>query len=236
MRVFSVLDNLVLRAASKRLSAPRSLKHFRFNAGESFWGHGDELRYVLFPLDGVISLRVPVGPGKEVETLVVGREGFAEIATIVGATRSRTAAVAVTPGEAVGMSIETFRSYLSQRVFRGAAEGYSRLCLVIMEGISACNRVHGIDAIVAGRLLHLQDRTQRESFEITQDAFARFLGVRRASISRAANHIQKHAAIHYDRRGRLTIVSRERLESLACPCYHAMKAEFDSFVHTRGGL
>jgi CRP-like cAMP-binding protein len=236
MPLSSTLDNLVLRAASKRLPPPRSWKHFLFEAGERFWEEDDELRYVLFPLSGVLSLRVSTGPRKQVETLLVGREGFAEVATIVGATRARAAAVALTSGEALGMTPETFRSYLGQRHFRSAAEAYSRVCLDILERISACNRVHGIDSLVAGRLLHMQDRTGRQSFEITQDAFSRQLGVRRASVSRAANQIQKLGAIHYDRRGRLAIVDRGRLETLACPCYHALKGQFDAFVQSRGGL
>jgi CRP-like cAMP-binding protein len=235
MRLYSVLDNLVLRAAAKRLPAPRSLKHFKFEAGERFWGEDDEVRYVLFPLDGVVSLRVSAGPSKEVETMVVGREGFAEIGSMLGAIRARASAVAITSGEALGMSLETFRAYLRHRAFRSAAEAYCRVGLVILEHISACNRVHGIDAIVAGRLLHMQDRTGRQAFEITQDALARQLGVRRASVSRAANYIQKQGAICYDRRGRLTIVDRGRLESLACTCYQAMKAELDGLVDARGG-
>lgn len=226
----------MLRAASKRLPPPRNLKHFQFEAGDRLWAEDDELRYVLFPLDGVVSMRVAAEPRKEVETLLVGREGFAEVGTILGATRARTSAVALTAGEALGMGTDTFRAYLGNRGFRTAAEAYSRLCLVLLERISVCNRVHGIDAIVAGRLLHLLDRTERQVFDITQDVFAKQLGVRRASVSRAANQLQKHSAIQYDRRGRLTVLNRERLESHACSCYQAAKAELEAFVDSRGGL
>jgi CRP-like cAMP-binding protein len=236
MRIISTPDNLVLRALAKRLPKPRSFRHLKLEAGDCLWTEGEELRSVLFPLDGLVSLRVAAGGSKQVETLLVGREGFAEVNAILGATRLRASAFALTGGEAVTMPVETFRSCLTHRQFRLAAESYARLSLVTLERISVCNRVHGIDALVAGRLLHMQDRTARQSFDITQDALAKQLGVRRASVSRAATQLQKHAAIHYDRRGRLTLVSRDRIESLTCPCYRVLKAEFDTFVQARGGL
>lgn len=238
MRLYSVLDNLVLRAVSKgkRLPVGRKLKHIKFEAGDRFWEENEQLPCVLFPLAGVVSLRIAAGAHKQVETVVVGREGFAEVSALVGATHTRASAVALTSGEGLAMAPDLFRTCLKQSGFRSAAEAYTRLYLVMMERISVCNRVHGIDALCAGRLLLMHDRTGRQSFDITQDAFARQVGVRRASISRAANHLRKHNAIHYDRRGRLTILDRAQLEKFACPCYHSMKSDFDDLVRSRGGL
>jgi len=53
--------------------------------------------------------------------------------------------------------------------------------------------------------------------QVTQDFFSRLLGVRRASVSRAAARLQKQGAIQYDRRGRLTILDRQQLGKAACP-------------------
>jgi hypothetical protein len=230
--------NLLLRVASraKRRDLERKLKHVVFEAGQQIWPAGVNIPYALFPLRGIISLQMPSPPAKQVGIAVVGREGFALASLHLGASETELIAIGITPGEAVTMPPDVFRGFLTNAGFKVAIERYIRLYLVMVSNISVCNRIHGIDELFVGRLLLIQDRTESESFQLTQEFLSRLLGVRKASISRAAVRLQRHGAIEYDRRGRLRILDRHQLEKLGCSCYDAMKAEFDRFTKSLGGI
>src|SRR5437868_6615576 len=221
--------NLLLRAASsaKRPRLDRKLKHVMFEAGQQIWPADVNIPYALFPLRGVISLQMSPHTEKPVEIAVVGREGFAVASLHLGAQKTGLIATGITPGEAVTMTPDLFRGYVTNAGFKAAVEHYIRLYLVMLSNISVCNRIHGIDQIFIGRLLLIQDRTQTDAFQLTQEFLSGLLGVRKASISRAAVQLQRHGVIEYDRRGRLKILDRRQLEKLSCSCYHTIKAEFD---------
>jgi CRP-like cAMP-binding protein len=204
--------------------------------GERLWTSGAPIPYVLFPVRGVVSLQIAADEGKQADIGLVGREGCAEVSCLLGAGQTRTIAVALTAGEAIVVKPNTFRIWLDDRRFREATERYMQMFLTMLNRISACNRVHKIEKNFIGRLLLMQDRTQSDSFQLTQDFFSRILGVRTATISRAAAALQKQGAIRYDGRGRLTILDRRQLERQACSCYGVIKAEWDDLITALGGF
>jgi CRP-like cAMP-binding protein len=238
MQLYPVPQNLLLRALSRaKAQVPAGkLQHLTFDAGQALWAAEDTAPYAVFPLRGALSLQLSPGGGKMVEIAILGREGFAGVSLIPGAERTRTGAVAISPGEALVMSRETFRKALGTPAFRTAIDRYTQLHVAILAQMVACNRVHVIEKVAVGRLLQVHDRVRAESIQLTQDVFARQLGVRRASISRVVTGLQKNGLITYDRRGRITIVNRPELERQACPCYHRIKSEFDRHVEQQGGL
>ena len=68
------------------------------------------------------------------------------------------------------------------------------------------------------------DRLGTADFVMTQDLVANTLGVRRESITVTATKLQQAGVIHY-RRGHISVLDRERLETRACECYAAVKDE-----------
>jgi CRP-like cAMP-binding protein len=238
MQLYPVPQNLLLRplSRSKGQLAAGKLHHLTFETGQPLWHAGASAPFAVFPLRGVLSLQLSAGGGKFVEVAMVGREGFAGIALFPGSDRAPTSAVAISPGEALAMPAEVFRRALKTPPFRAGIERYTRMFMSMLSQLVVCNRVHVIEKVCVGRLLQIHDRIHGDSFRLTQDLFARHMGVRRASISRAVNGIQKTGAIEYDRRGSMTILDRSELERLACPCYRHVKAEFDRHVEFHGGF
>lgn len=236
MRLNRIPENLLLRSASRAKRVSGRLKHVVFEAGDQLWTSDTPLSYALFPLRGVVSLQVSPYEGKYVEVGLVGPEGFADVTCFLGAETTRLTAMALTAGEAMVMERSLFVAYLSDSRFKEAMQHYMRVFLVMLNRISVCNRAHVIDKTLIGRLLLIQDRTQADSFQLTQDFLSRVFGVRKASISRAAARLQNEGAIRYDRRGRLTIVDRKKLERRACSCYLAIKRETDGLIEATGGF
>jgi Mn-dependent DtxR family transcriptional regulator len=61
------------------------------------------------------------------------------------------------------------------------------------------------------------------------------LGVRRSSVTLAANKLKKMKLIKYTR-GHVTILDRPGLERNSCECYSVTKREFDRLLGTPRGL
>ncbi|WP_245602821.1 Crp/Fnr family transcriptional regulator [Gloeothece verrucosa] len=74
-----------------------------------------------------------------------------------------------------------------------------------------------------------EDRVGAKEFPLTQEFLSQMLGVRRASVSLVAATIQKAGLIQY-RRGQMTIIDRDGLESICCECYGIVKAEFERLL------
>jgi CRP-like cAMP-binding protein len=237
MPPYPVPENLLLRVAArtKPVSAAK-LEHVVFEPGQQLWRAGDTSPYSFFPLRGAISLQLTPSAGKHVEVAIIGNEGFAGVALALGEGETRSSAVALSSGEAFVLPREVFRRALANDAFRESVDRYTDLFIATIANILACSRVHVLEKLCVARLLLIQDRTKADTLHLTQDTFARHLGVRRASVSRAVAGLQRAGAISYDRRGRVTIEDRRHLERLACSCYHRLKAEFDRHVDDYGRL
>ena len=235
MRVAPISENLLLRFVPRQNGTER-LKHVEFDVGEQLWAAEARAGHVLFPIRGVISLQIVERPGKQVEVALVGPEGYTEVPYLFGAQSTQTVAVALTAGEALLMKREEFRAHLTDRRFREGVERYARAFLAMLNWISVCNRIHVFDKTLIGRLLLIYDRTRADSLQLTQDFVSRVLGVRKATISRAAAGLQKAGAIGYDRRGHLFLLDRSVLEQRACSCVKAMRDESDRLISALGGF
>jgi CRP-like cAMP-binding protein len=83
---------------------------------------------------------------------------------------------------------------------------------------AACNAVHHLEQRLARWLLMAYDRLGTCEFGLTQEFLAMILGSTRPTVTVIAGALQKTGLITH-RRGHVTIVDRERLESTSCECY-----------------
>lgn len=91
---------------------------------------------------------------------------------------------------------------------------------------------HRIEQRCARWLLMLHDRLETDEFRLTHKALARLLGVRRATISEVASHLQRQGLVDYQR-GLMTIVNRAGLEQAACECYRIVQRELTRLLAPR---
>jgi hypothetical protein len=65
------------------------------------------------------------------------------------------------------------------------------------------------------------------SLAMTQELIATLVGVRREGITKAAGDLQAAGIISY-RRGHITVLDRQALETSCCDCYAIAKRDFGS--------
>ncbi|MDJ0589396.1 MAG: helix-turn-helix domain-containing protein [Pleurocapsa sp. MO_226.B13] len=91
---------------------------------------------------------------------------------------------------------------------------------------AACNNHHTVKQRTARWLLMLDDRSDEE-LHMTQQLLSQMLGVRRTGITEVASDLQRQGIIDY-RRGKIRILDRPALETIACECYQVLKYQFNA--------
>jgi CRP-like cAMP-binding protein len=186
----------------------------------------DSLRYVFLPTTAVISLMTDLEDGNGVEVGLVGKEGVAGISAVLGAEECKVATV-----QREGTALRMRAADLKEAFTRGGALQLSLLQYLhaLMSQISqsvVCNVRHRIEERFARWLLMMHDRAGSDELNLTHEFIANMLGIRRAGVSEAAEHLKETGVIDYNR-GIIHILDRQGLEGVACECYLTVKEEFD---------
>jgi CRP-like cAMP-binding protein len=190
---------------------------------------------VYFPLDAVLSMAAVDHDGDTVEVGSVGCEGMTGLAVLLGAEQSTSRVEVQVGGQAERMDAAVLQREAGRNDhFRRLLHLYVQAFMTQIAQSTACNRLHSSERRLARWLLICRDRLGRDDMPITHETIAQMLGVRRATVTEAAGDLQRRGANRY-RRGRVTILRRERLEAAACECYRIVREEFDRLLGVRVG-
>jgi len=187
---------------------------------------GNPTAFVLFPMEGFISLLAQVDTGHAIEVGMVGREGMLGIQLALGVATEPMRALVQGPGRALRLSATVFRRELgTDPALRATIDRYVYVLFVQNARAAACLRFHRIEQRLARWLLMSHDRAGGDQFRVTHEFLAYMLGVRRVGVTVAAGAFQRRNLIAYDR-GEMTIVDRIGLESATCGCYARDRAAY----------
>jgi CRP-like cAMP-binding protein len=143
------------------------------------------------------------------------------------AVRGRDTMMQIPGTNAEMMAIADFRRELARgEAFSDALQRYAQGFLALVTYSTACLAAHAVQERCCRWLLMAHDRVHRDDFQLSQEFLAMMLGSTRPTVSVVASTLQKAGYITY-MHGRMTILDRGGLESAACECYRAVKAEYD---------
>jgi CRP-like cAMP-binding protein len=184
---------------------------------------GQRIKQVYFPEEAVVSCLSGTSEGEVIEVAVVGNEGIVGVASLVEDLATFRAVVQI-PGRAFGVNIDVLRKELARyEAVHRIWLHYTCAFLVQLAQMAVCNKFHSVEQRFCRWLLTAHDKTASPSIPMTQEALARVLGTRRASVSGSAGIFQRAGAIRYSR-GKIIILNRKYLEAQACECYETITA------------
>ncbi len=193
--------------------------------GAILYEPGTRLRCIHFPTSAVVSLHHVLESGASAESAGVGYEGVVGIALFMGGNTTPSSATVQIAGsgftlDAAILRPEFARSGAVQRVLLG----YTQLLIAQMTQTAACNRHHSVEQQICRWLLMTLDRVTSREIVVTQEMMAAVLGVRRESVTEVAGDLQRAGVISY-RRGHISVLHREGLNSRVCECYAAVRRQ-----------
>ena len=206
------------------------LERVHLPRGKVLFEAGDLIRHAHFPMNGVVSLLGMTEDGETVEVAMVGTEGMLGVPIVlrVGLTLHRS--MVHIQADALRLSSDILRTEFNRNgQFQDLLLRYTHTLLAQLTQSAVCNRFHTVEARLGRWLLVIYDRVRRETFYLTQEFISHMLGTPRTVVTIAANKLQDAGFIHY-RRGKITILNRQGLESAACECYRVVTNEISRFI------
>ena len=208
------------------------LREVSFEIGETVYLPEQKMEFAYFVNSGIVSWLAAVENGNTVEAGVIGPEGIAGVAIVLGANSTPNQGLAQSDVQVSRIAakdlIAEFRKNgkLSEMILRFVQSMFTQVAQT-----AACNRLHTLDQRLARWLLMTHDRIGESKLPLTQEFLSRMLGVRRAGVSVAANSLRQQGVIDYHR-GDIVVVDRSGIERLSCECYRIVKQEYDAYLAT----
>ncbi len=189
----------------------------------------EPITQVYFPLDALVSLLSVTADGEVIEIGMVGNEGLAGAAALLGWPELPYRTMVHGPGRAGQIELRVLESLtLRYPLLQRLLLRYLHTLLTQLAQAAVCNRFHTTEQRLANWLLASQDRRQAASFPWSRDFLAHLLGADHVSVNQAISNLKKAGLIR-QARGQLTILNRAGLLDKSCECYRLIKAEFDRF-------
>ena len=216
------------QAALARIIPDLDLKPLKMR--QMLQARGEKLDYVVFPLLGVASMVSMGNSGESVEVATIGCEGMVGLPLFLGGERAAVEIFIQVPGEGLHLPAKAFRNHLEREPsLSRTLLLYTQALLTQVAQCSACNCYHSMEARCARWLLQTRDRVGADEFPLTHEFLGLMLGVRRATVTEAAQALQSRGLIRYHR-GVIAVLNGKGLEAAACECYDLINDEFDRLL------
>lgn len=193
--------------------------------GEVLCDAGDPIGHAYFPTTAVLSLIFAGEDGESLEIGAIGNEGVLGVALVMGRMLAPNHVAVQLSGLALRMHAdELCGRFESNKAFHDSLLNYEHTLTAQISQVAVCNQLHALDCRLSRWLLAAYARTHSAELVVTHEFIAGLLGVRRASISIAANRLQDLGLIRYGR-GRVRILNPADLQQHGCECCSSLESD-----------
>lgn len=221
--------NDLLRSLSTQdfeLIAPH-LQAVEFAASHILHHAGDDLAAVHFPCGPTfVSFAVPVEDDREVESLLVGREGAIGIPAGRGSSLAYSRIVVKVGGTLARLPLRALEQV--QQRSAGLQELFARYSACQFAQLlqtAACNASHSIEQRAAKWIIAAREHIGGDEIPLTHEQLAGMLGVSRSYASRVIQTFKARRVLA-TRRGAILILDVGALDASACACNDAVRKHF----------
>ncbi len=193
---------------------------------------GDDVEIVHFPCGpSLVSYMVPNEDGRDVETILIGREGAVGGIVSQGYLPAYTRIMVKFAGPFVRLPIARLDAAKStSRTLSNVFARYADCMLAQIFQSTACNAIHSIEQRTAKWIISAMERTDGdEVVPLTHEQIATLLGVGRSYTSRVIQTFKAEGILE-TRRGSILIRNPEALRVRSCLCNEAVKTHFEEVL------
>jgi DNA-binding transcriptional regulator YhcF (GntR family) len=200
-------------------------------ADDLLYNPGDDVQTVHFPCGpSLASFLVPNEDGRDVETILVGREGAVGGIVSQGFLPAYTRITVKVAGPFVRLRVAKLDAAKAQSpTLRYLFARYADCMLAQIFQSTACNAIHSIEQRTAKWILSARERIGDDLIPLTHDQLATMLGVGRSYTSRVIQTFKSENILE-TRRGAILIRNQDALAARSCLCNEAVKAHFDEVL------
>jgi Crp-like helix-turn-helix domain len=200
--------------------------------GELLYNPGDDVEIVHFPCGpSLSSYLVPHEDGRDVETILVGREGAVGGIVSEGYLPAYTRITVKFGGPFARLHVgKLHAAKLKSATLRNVFARYADCMLAQIFQSTACNAIHSIEQRTAKWIISAMDRADgRDIVPLTHEQLATLLGVGRSYTSRVIQSFKAEGILE-TRRGSVLVRNRDALRIKACVCDESVKNHFEEVL------
>lgn len=187
---------------------------------------GQSIANCWFPVSGLISIIAVTAAGHQAEVGVIGTEGAADLVTLLGDDRSPHRALVQLPGRALRLQASVLQAAMQESpTLRAFLLAYAHAFSMQVAGTALANAQFTVEQRLARWLLMCADRVGPTKIALTHETLSVMLGVRRAGVTVALNHLEGLKAI-VTRRVGIDVADRTVLLGVAGDAYGMPEAEY----------
>jgi Crp-like helix-turn-helix protein len=193
---------------------------------------GDNVETVHFPCGpSLASFMVTNEDGRDVETILIGREGAVGGIVSQGYLPAYTRITVKFAGPFVRLPVAKLDAAKSKsRTFDNIFARYADCLLAQIFQSTACNAIHSIEQRTAKWIISAMERTDGEEVvPLTHEQLATLLGVGRSYTSRVIQTFKAEGTLE-TRRGSILVRNPHALRNRSCQCNEAVKAHFEEVL------
>ncbi len=200
-------------------------------ADDLLYNPGDNVEVVHFPCGpSLVSFLVANEDGRDVETILVGREGAVGGIVSQGFLPAYTRITVKVAGPFVRLRVSKLDAAKAKSsTLRYLFARYADCMLAQIFQSTACNAIHSIEQRTAKWILSARERTGDDLVPLTHEQLSTMLGVGRSYASRVIQTFKAEGILE-TRRGAILVRNPDALAARACLCNEAVKAHFDEVL------
>jgi hypothetical protein len=209
--------------------------HLSFDQAEAndlLYSPGDHVSVVHFPCGpSLATFLVTSEDGRDVETILVGREGAVGGIVSQGFLPAYTRINVKFGGPFARLPIGKLDAAKAEsRTLHNVFTRYADCVLAQIFQSTACNAIHSIEQRTAKWIISAIERTEAsDTVPLTHEQLATLLGVGRSYVSRVIQTFKAEGTLQ-TRRGAILVRDRERLAERACLCNEQVKSHFEEVL------
>ena len=226
------LNNLLgaLRPGDFALIAS-AIEVVEYPARHLLYNPGDHVGTVYFPCGpSLVSYLVTSEDGRDVETVLVGREGAVGGIVSRGNLPAFTRMIVQFGGPFAELRLDVLEAAkLKSPTLNGLFARYADCMVAQLVQAAACNATHAIEQRTAKWIVSAMERTGDLIVPLTQEQLASMLGVGRSYASRVIQTFRRDGLLE-TRRGSLLVTNKDALAAKACLCNEQVKGHFETVL------